>query len=177
MAKNKPSQRNVELLQKARDKVGKSQAMFFVDYQGLTHQQLEEARRELRNNNSEMAVVKNTLMNIALKEKNVDAEEKLEGAHATLFSYEDPVRTAKILAAFYKKYQLPKIKFGVFNGALIDEKTINQLATLPSREVLLGKLVGILKSPLNNLVYNLNYNTVRLVMVLKAIEKQKQASS
>src|SRR5690348_15546707 len=114
--KTKPSKRNQQLLAEVQEKVAKAQAMFFVDYQGLTHQQLEEARKELRKNASEVAVVKNTLMNIALQEKEIDVKDKLEGAHATLFSYEDPVATAKILTAFYKKYQLPKIQFGVFSA-------------------------------------------------------------
>ena len=70
-------------------------------------------------------------------------------------------------------FDTSKIKFGVFEGKLIDDKMIIQLASLPPKEALLGKLVGLLKSPLNNLVYNLNYNTSKLVFVLKAIEEKK----
>src|SRR5581483_5486428 len=139
--KNKPNQKNVAMLAEAQDKVERAQAMYFVDYQGLTHQQLEEARRDLRKNASEMAVVKNTLMNIALQEKSVDVKEKLQGAHATLFSYEDPVKTAKVLSAFNKKYGLPTVKFGVMGAQILSDRDITKLATLPSREILLGKLV------------------------------------
>lgn len=179
----KPSKRNVELLSEVKEKVDRAQAMFFVDYQGLTHQQLEEARRELRKNDSEAAIVKNTLMSIALSEKGIDAKEKLQGAHATLFSYVDPVKTAKVLAAFYKKY-LPAgrqvsdvIKFGVYNGQIIDEATITKLATIPSREVLIGKLVGSLKSPLYGLHRALSWNITKFVLTLKEIEKKKAQAS
>lgn len=168
-----PSLRNQQLLQETKEKVGKAQAMFFVEYQGLTHKQLEEARKELKDNNSEVAVTKNTLINIALQERNVDAKDRLTGAFATLFSYEDPVKTAKILQTFFKKYQLPKIKFGVYNGTILDEAEILKLASLPSKDVLIGKFVGLLKSPITGLVYNLKWNISKLVFTLKAIEDKK----
>lgn len=170
-----PSQKNIKVLEEAKQKVEKSAAMYFVDYAGLTHQQLEEARRELKDNDSEIAVIKNTLMNIALQEKKIDAKERLQGPYATLFSYQDPVKTAKILTAFVKKYGLPKIKFGVFEGALIEESTIDQLAKLPAKEVLIAKLLGTLNAPISNFVYGLNANIQKFAMILKEIEKKKQA--
>ncbi|MGE5041392.1 MAG: 50S ribosomal protein L10, partial [Candidatus Levyibacteriota bacterium] len=157
-------------------KVEKSTAMFFVEYTGLTHKQLEEARQELSKANAEMAVVKNTLMNIALSEKKIDAKEKLVGQKATLFSYEDPIQTAKVLAAFIKKYGMPTISFGVYNDEIIDEGMITKLATLPSKEILVGKLLGLLNSPISGLVYVLNGNITKLALVLKEIEKKKAAA-
>jgi large subunit ribosomal protein L10 len=172
-----PSQRNQQLLAEVQDKVNKAVAMYFVDYQGLTHLQLEEARRELRKNNSEVAVTKNTLMRIALKEKGIDATEQLNGPYATLFSYEDPISTAKVLKDFFKKYNLQVIKFGIFEGAIVDDKTVEQLANIPPKEVLIGKLVGLLASPYSKLVWTLNGNIQKLAMVLKAIEEKKGASN
>src|SRR5690348_14188730 len=125
-----PSQKNIQNLETAKTKVDRATAMFFVDYAGLTHQQLEEARRELKDNDSEIAIIKNTLMNLALKDKKIEARERLQGPYATLFSYSDAIKTAKILTAFVKKYGLPKIKFGVFEGAIIEESTIGDLAKL-----------------------------------------------
>lgn len=168
-----PSTRNSTLLEEAREKVGKATAMYFVEYTGLTHKQLEEARAQLTASNAEMAVVKNTLMNIALMEKSIDAKDQLTGQKATLFSYEDPIATAKILTAFIKKYQLPKISFGILEGSLIDDKTIVKLATLPSKEILVGKLLGLLNSPITGLVYALNGNITKLAQLLKEIEKKK----
>ncbi len=171
-----PSLRNTSSLEEAKQKVDRATAMFFVEYTGLTHKQLEEARIELKNANAEMAVIKNTLMNIALSEKKIDAKEKLTGQKATLFSYEDPIKTSKILTAFIKKYGLPKISFGVFEGDIIDEGMITKLATLPSKEILVGKLLGLLNSPLSGLVYVLNGNITKLALVLKEIEKKKVSS-
>lgn len=172
-----PSVRNTSSLDEAKQKVDRATAMFFVDYTGLTHKQLEEARIELKNANAEMAVVKNTLMNIALSEKKIDAKEKLIGQKATLFSYEDPIKTAKVLTVFIKKYGLPKISFGVFEGDVIDEGMITKLATLPSKEILVGKLLGLLNSPLSGLVYVLNGNITKLALVLKEIEKKKNTAA
>lgn len=168
-----PSIRNTQLLDDAKQKVDKATAMYFVEYTGLTHKQLEEVRFELTANNAEMAVIKNTLMNIALTEKKINAKEKLEGQIATLFSYEDPIKTAKVLAAFIKKYGMPKINFGIFEGEIVDEGVITKLSKLPAREILIGKLLGLLNSPISGLVYTLNGNLTKLVIALKEIEKKK----
>jgi large subunit ribosomal protein L10 len=166
-----PSRKNIQLLEELKQKVERSTALFFVDYAGLTHKQMEEARRELANSESEIAVVKNTLLNIALK----DLSAKLEGPHATLFSYKDPIKTAKTLALFVKKHGLPKIRFGIFENAVIDEAMIMKLAALPSREILIAKLLGVLNAPISNFVYGLNYNIQKLALVLDQIKNKKGA--
>lgn len=171
--KHIPSQRNQDLLQIAKDKLNRAQAVFFVDYHGLTHKQLEEVRNSLREVGAEVAIIKNTLMNIALKEKDIDVESQLKGPAAVLFSYDDPLATAKILYAFFKKYNLPKIRFGVFEGRVVEESEIQKLSTLPSREVLLTQLVGLLNSPIRDLVYDLNYEISALVRILSEIQKKK----
>lgn len=175
-----PSQKNIQLLEEAKNKVDKSTAMFFVDYQGITHQQLEEARRELKSVDSEMAVIKNTLMNLALQSKNIDAKERLQGPHATLFAYADAIKTAKVMDVFFKK-NLPEgkniadvIKFGVFEGKIIEKDLVEKLASLPSKEILIGKLLGLMKAPINNLVYNLNGQMSKFVLTLKQLKKQKE---
>lgn len=175
-----PSTRNIQLLKETKEKVGKSTAMFFVDYQGLTHKQLEEMRLLLSESNSELSIVKNTLMSLALSEKKLEAKEQLKGPMATLFCYsDDPLAAAKVLYSFLKKHlstgiqASSKVKFGIFENRLIEEADVFQLATLPSKEILLGKLVGLMKSPISNLVYSLNWNIQRLVLVLKAVEGKK----
>ncbi len=178
-----PSQKNIQQLEELKQKVDKAAAMFFVDYAGLTHQQLEEMRRGLTEADSEIAITKNTLTNLALKDLPTDKAgkklevEKLEGPHATLFSFKDPIATARVIASSVKKYGLPKIKFGIFENSIIDEAMITKLATLPSREVLIAKLLGTLNAPISNLVYGLNANIQKLAKVLKEIEVRKQPAS
>jgi large subunit ribosomal protein L10 len=172
-----PSSKNIQNLEEIKEKVGKANGIFLVDYAGLTHQQLEEFRIELSKVNAEIAILKNTLVNIAFQEKKIDAQERLKGPHAVIFAYEDAIGSAKALVAFNKKYQLPVIKFGVFENAIIEEGMITQLSTIPPKEVLLAKLLGLLNSPITNLVYDLNYNIQKLAQLLKAIEEKKAKSA
>ena len=171
------NKKNTEQLENARLKLKNAKAIFFVDYQGLTHKQLEEARSLLRETDSEISIIKNTLLNLALKEKKHDVSNKLHGPFATLISYSDPVKTAKVLYTFFKKYSMPKIKFGIFEDEVIDEQMVISLANVSSREDSLAKLVGLLKSPLSNLVYSLDFNLSKLVFALKEVEKKKGISN
>jgi large subunit ribosomal protein L10 len=172
-----PSTKNQNDLAELQAKVDKSTAMYFVDYQGLTHQQLEEARKELRENNAEIAVAKNTLMNIALQAKEIDVADQLGGPSATLFAYEDGIKVAKILKDFNKKYELPKVKFGIFEGKIIDADSVMKFADLPPKEVLLAKLLGTMNAPISGFVYVLNANISKLAQLLKAIEEKKSQAS
>jgi large subunit ribosomal protein L10 len=170
------SQKNIESLAEIKEKVEKAQAIFMVDYAGLTHIQLEEFRHELTNAKAEIAVLKNTLVNIALADKKIEASDRLKGPHAVIFAYEDPISAAKALVAFNKKYQLPTIKFGIFENSIIEEGMVTQLSTIPPKEVLIAKLLGLLNSPITSLVYDLNFNTQKLAQLLKAIEEKKAKS-
>jgi len=171
-----PSQRNIELLNELKEKVDRASAIFFVHYQGLSHLQMEELRQSLADTDSEFFIAKNTLTNLALADK-VDASEKLEGPMALLLAYSDPVAPAKALVKFAKQYELPEIKFGYFEGSLIEDAQVKSLATIPPREELLGKLVGSLAAPVSALVYNLNFPIQRLALVMKSIEEKKSAQS
>lgn len=168
-----PSSKNIQSLDQIKERLEKAQAVFLVDYTGLTHIQLEEFRRELANANAEAVILKNTLVNIALQDKKIDASERLKGPHAVIFANEDPILAAKAIVAFNKKYQLPVIKFGIFENKIIEEGVVTELSTIPPREILLAKLLGVLNSPITNLVYGLNFNIQKLAQLLKAIEEKK----
>lgn len=172
-----PSQKNIQELAELQEKVDRSTAMYVVDYQGLTHQQLEEARRELGNNGAEIAVAKNTLMNIALKAKDIDVADQLQGPTATLFAYEDGISAARILKDFNKKYELPKIKFGIFEGKVVTTADVMAIANLPTKDVLRAKLLGGMNAPISGFVYVLQANISKLAQLLKAIEEKKAATA
>ena len=172
-----PNLKNQQSLAEIKEKLERAQAVFLVDYTGLTHLQLEEFRHDLATAKAEAAVLKNTLVNIAFTDKKIDATEQLKGPRAVIFAYEDPIATAKAILAFNKKYQLPVIKFGIFENALIDEGKITALSTIPPKEVLIAKLLGLLNSPITSLVYDLNFNIQKLAQLLKAIEEKKGKSA
>ena len=168
-----PSSKNIEQLEQIKEKLNRARAVFFVDYQGLTHQTLEEFRRTLYDLDGEIAVLKNTLFNIALKEKDIDASERLNGPHAMVFAYGDAAAVAKALMNFYKQYEMPVIKFGVFENAIIEDDKVKAIADLPSREQLLGMLASALQSPMQKLAYDLKYPITGLAISLKEVEKKK----
>ena len=172
-----PSTKNITSLEEIKAKLEKAKAVFLVDYTGLTHMQLEEFRRELYPLDAEMAILKNTLVNIAFQDQKIDAKDQLKGPHAVLFAYNDPIIVAKAIVSFNKKYQLPVIKFGIFENNIIDEGKITQLSTIPPKEVLLAKLLGTLNAPITNFVYGLNFNIQKLAQLLSAIEKKKGTSA
>lgn len=159
------------------DKAKKAKAVVFTNYEGMTHRQLEELKKGLRAADAELAISKNTLLKIALKESgfaDAASDQSFEKPTATLYTYGDPVLALKELAKSIKTLKLPSIKFGIFEGRVLSNAEVTKLATLPSREVLLGQLVGGLKSPIYGLHRALNWNLQKFVMTLKAIESKKQ---
>lgn len=167
------SQKNIKSLEEIKKMLESAKAIFLVDYTGLTHIQLEDFRHELATVKAEAVILKNTLVNIALQDKKIDAAEKLKGPHAVIFANEDPIGAAKVIVAFNKKNSLPIIKFGIFENAIIEEGTVIALSSIPPKEILLAKLLGLLNSPITSLVYDLNFNIQKLAQLLKAIEEKK----
>ena len=160
------------------EKVGKSTAIVFANYQGLTHLQIEGFKKGLRKLDAEYAITKNRLMKRALEENNHPIDEHaLDQQTATLFLYGDPVTPLKALAKMIKETQKPTIKFGFMEGNQIDEQQVIKLSTLPPKEVLLAQLMGMMQSPLTGLHRALNWNLQKFAMTLKAIEEKKTATS
>lgn len=156
------------------EKVNKAKAMVFTNFQGLTHRQLEEFKKEIRKSDAEFAATKNTLLKRALGDKAIEGnEDKFVQPTGTMFMYGDVVAPLKVLAKMIKDTEKPTIKFGLLEGRAMTDKEVLKLSTLPSREVLLTQLVGMLMSPIQGLHRSLNWNLQKFVMTLSAIEKQK----
>lgn len=157
------------------EKFKNNTCVLLTEYQGLTVSEITELRAKLRPVKCEYKVVKNTLTKRALKDLKLDGfSDCFDGPTAVAIDQGDPVQAAKILVDFAKEHSKLKLKAGLIGEKLLTEKDIKSLATLPSREVLIGKLVWIMKSPIQNLVYVINGNTQKLAYVLEAIKKQKE---
>jgi len=164
-----------ELVVQMRDNLTRAKAVFLADFRGMDVGQATTLRNDLRNASVEYKVFKNTLLNLAAK--GTDAEclsPYLSGPTAVAITYDDPVSAAKILSKFAKdpagKFVL---KAGVLSGKLLDVKQIQTLADLPSREVLIAKMLGSLQAPATNFVGVLAALPGSLVRVLDAIRAQK----
>ncbi|MDK2896127.1 MAG: large subunit ribosomal protein [Candidatus Atribacteria bacterium] len=165
----------LKLVEEIKDKLGKSRAVFLVNYQGINVANMNQLRKEVKKAEGEVKVVKNTLARIALDETQIPRDDQiLRGQNAFAFSYLDPVEVAKVLDQFKKKTSQLEIKGGWLGGRLVPVGELERLATLPSREVLLGQVVGGIAAPISGLVGVLQGLLRNLVWTLKAIEKEKR---
>lgn len=140
-----------------KEKMEKAQGMVFAKYQGLTVEEDTELRKKLREAGIEYKVYKNTLTTLAAKELELDGiVSYLEGPVSVAFGYEDATAPARILNDFAKTHKKLELKAGIVEGSVYDSKAIEQIATIPSREVLIAKLLGSFKAPVSNLAYALN---------------------
>lgn len=159
-------------------KLQKSQALIVSEYRGLTVKQIQDLRRELRSSDSEMVVTKNTLILRALNQVGMPTPEHLfTGPTAVTFCYKDVAGPAKALNKFAKDSKILVVKGGVMGPSVFDTAGVGQLAELPSREQLLGQVVGVLQAPISGLV-NVLAGTLRgLVNVLNARSEQLEKAA
>ena len=128
-----------------------AQSVVLVDYRGLTVEEDTALRKQLREAGVNYKVYKNTLMNFAFKGTDFEAlAPYLNGPSAIAVSTEDATAPARILAEFAKKAKNLEIKAGVVEGDLYDAKGMQASASIPSRDVLISKLLGSLQSPITN---------------------------
>ena len=128
-----------------------------VDYRGLTVEQDTQLRKQLREAGVTYKVYKNTLIKRATEGTDFAAlDPNLEGPTALAVSKTDATAPARILAEFAKKADKLEIKAGIVEGTYYDAKGMNVIATIPSREILLGKLLGSIQSPITNFARVLN---------------------
>lgn len=157
-------------------KLANAKATFLADYRGLNVEQVNALRGELRKAGVEYQVVKNTLLRLAAKDTGAEClDAHLAGPTAIAIAGADPVAPAKILSEFAKANAKFELKAGALDGKLLSIDDIKALAELPSREVLLGKLLGTLNAPVSNFVGVLAAVPRSLVQVLAAIQDKKAA--
>lgn len=157
------------------DKLGRSKAVVFADYKGMTMPQLQELRKQLKDQGAEFSITKNTLLGIALKDsgRSLTDDAVLEGPVATLFAYDDEITPIKTLVDALKKGGIGKVKAGFFGNDFMDATGVGRMAALPSKQELQGQLVGVLAAPIKGLVTVLNGNIRGLAVVLDQIRISK----
>lgn len=149
--------------------------MFLAEYSGMNVAQISKLRRDLDNVGGEFKVAKNTLLKIAAAGKNAEAlKDEFSGPNAVICSYKDPVGVAKVLAAVTKDVPKLKLKAGLLGTKRISAQEILTLATLPPKEVLIGKLLGSLLGVPQRLVGVLSANLMQLMFTLNAIKTKKE---
>ena len=153
--------------------IEEAQAIFAVDYRGLSVKQAADLRGRLIELDASLRVVKNTLTERAADKVGVEAlKQYLDGPTAFTFVNGDPVLAAKAIAGFRREAQLPEFKGGWMDGRELTVADIEGLSKLPSLEVMHGQLVGMVASPLVGLVRSLNALLSGIAVALGQIQEQ-----
>jgi len=170
---SKGTPKKAEAVTALTDKVSRAKSIILAEYTGIKHKQLEELRRKLKAVNAELVVTKNRLFKRALGDKAGGIEKLLEKQTATLFAYADEVAPLKEVTKFFKAVGFGKTKGGLLGTNVLSQDDVTRLATLPAREVLLGRLVGQLNAPIQGFHYALQWNLNKLVWALNSIKEKK----
>ena len=172
-------QAKTENIEEIKAKIEKAQSVVLVDYRGLNVEQLTELRSKYREAGVDYKVYKNTMMRFAFKDSGLEEfNQYLKGPSAIAFGYDDPVNAAKITSEFIKDNDKLEIKAGIVDGKIIGVEAVNNLAELPSKEVLIAQVLGGFNSPIQGFT-NVLQGTIRsFATVLSAIaeEKEKQTA-
>src|SRR5262249_15234778 len=152
------------------------EAIFAVDYRGITVAEIAELRAKLRDADATFTVVKNSLTERAADQAGADAlKEFLTGPTALTFVRGDIAMAAKAVADYARTTQLLPFKGGVMEGGTLDVEQIRALSRLPSREALYGQLVGVVASPIGGLVRSLGGLLGGLAVALGQVREKKES--
>ena len=144
-----PTVQKEQILKDTGERIRDVRGLYLADFSGMSVEKLSLLRRKCRQEQVQFRVIKNTLLKRALNARGITAlDEYLWGPTGLVFSPESEVTPAKILATFAKEHEKPRIKAAVVEGRLFDEKAVALLATLPSREVLLGQVLATFIAPM-----------------------------
>lgn len=174
MALSKDSKK--EILHDLITKLKESKGVVLTDYQGMNVFQISRLRNELKEKRVEFKIVKNTLMEKASEELNVeDLTKDLIGCTAMAFCSDDGVAPARLLKEYFEKNKIDlKIKSGLIDGRVFSPEKIMEIASLPSKDVLIAQTINGIKSPLYSFVFILQGPLRGLIYTLEAIKKEKE---
>ncbi|HEV2601724.1 MAG TPA: 50S ribosomal protein L10 [Candidatus Babeliales bacterium] len=170
-------QQKVEVVDYLQGNFSKSAASFLVNVQKLNVKQMEDLRRELRQNGGKLKIAKARLLRLAIGnvQKGHDLLPFCKEQIGIVFTSEEPPVIAKVLHEFSKKNAALNIVACCLDADVLDAGSVVRMASLPSKDVLRAQLCGTLNMPIVNLVQVLNMLTLRLLFVLKQIGDQKQS--
>ncbi len=180
-----PNEKKIQIVKDLKERLSKAQGVVLTDYQGLSVPEVETLRVSLQKAGASYQVVKNTLLNLALKDPDsrftrptspaselaggrAINDSRFTGPTAVVLSNDDEIKPLKALYDFAKEHEALEVKGGFFEGAFLAAEKLKEIAMLPSREVLLAKVVGMLQSPIRRLVNVGKGNQIGLVRVLQA---------
>ena len=167
-------QRKQEIVEQLKDRLQSANLAVLAEYRGVNVAGMSDLRRQARESDVHVQVVKNSLARRAVEDTDYACLTNQLLGPLAIASSTDPVAAAKLVADFAKKHEPFQIHAGAMNGQLLDAANVNQLAKLPGREELIGQLVGVTAAPIRNLLGTLNQLPTMLVRTLAAVRDAKQ---
>ena len=165
----------VSIVEDLNSKFAKAKVAIVTDYRGLSVPELEELRCELKKNDAEIRVAKNTLLRRAVEGTLFEGiGEFCKGTTAVTVSYDDPVGPAKVVTGFAKAHPQLEIRSACLEGKTLTVADLIALSQLPSKEALLGQLLSVMNAVPTGFVRVLNGVPTKLLYALKAIGDQKE---
>jgi len=160
------------------DKMSRASSVIFANYLGLTVAQITKLRSHLKKGGAEMKVAKKNLIKIAAKEAKAPevTDEMLPGDIACIFSYEEPTAGPGAAFKFGKDHPFVKLIGGIFEGKILSTAEANALATIPSRQQLLGTFAGMIQSPLSSFVRGIGSPLTTFARAMSEYAKTKPSA-
>jgi len=172
-----PTQRKIEQVEELANLFSNSDTIIIADYKGTSVAELSSLRKALNSSSSKFKIAKNTLAKLAAEkaEKNILADQ-INGPLGYILTNEDPSKVAKALFDYTEKNKIEfVVKKGLLDNELVDESTLLKLSKLPTKDILLSKLMGSMNSPLTNLVFVMNGTVQALATVIQRhVEKSAE---
>lgn len=173
-----PTAKKAVTIGELKEQLGRAQLTIMTDYRGLKVSDLEGLRGSLRPVGAEFRVAKNTLTTIAADRNGIAGlDELLAGPTGLVIAYDDPVGASKVVSDFARTSRIMTVKGGVFGDRLLSADEVESLATMPSREELRARLLGMLVSPLSRTLGVLGGPARSVVYVLNAKAEQAAAGT
>ena len=171
-----PTAEKARIIEETEASLGAAQAAVLANYQGLTVGQLNALRGKLREQGVGLKIVKNTLLRRAAQSLGIEGlEPYLKGPTLLAISKEDPAAGARAMAQAAREYpRRLEVKAGILGRDVLDAQSVRELADLPSREVMIARVLGTMMSPIQRMVWVLNAPVTQLARVLDQIREQKE---
>ena len=171
-----PNVKNIEAVESLSEKIKSSSALYFTKYTGMNVEKASELRQSFNDNSIEFLVSKNTLMKIAIEKAGLNKDlfdEFLSGQIAVAYAWDDPTAPARVIKNFTKENECLEVVGLYFDGQLYNPDKYNEIASLPSKEELLTKVVISLNYPMTSILYCLQSAMLNFVNVLNNLKEQK----
>ena len=173
-----PTLEKEKILKETGERIAGVKGIYLADLSGMTVEKVSLLRKKCRGEKVQVKVVKNTLLRRAFHAHGItQLDEHLVGPTGLVFSPEDEMVPARILTEFAKEHEKPRIKAAVVEGRLFDEKAVALLATLPSREVLLGQVLATFIAPMTQFLAAIEATLVLPAVMADVLAREKSKAT